>query len=98
MLGILFMILGVVVVIGFVAGDSSCNANSTLGGSATGPAPSGFCGHAGGFLAAGFVIVVTGAALLILGSMVIPTLRQRDARLEEARRSLPVTENPPQEP
>jgi hypothetical protein len=97
-LGVLFMILGVVVIIGFVAGDSSCNANSTLGASASGPAPNGFCAHANGFLAAGFVVLAAGAALLIFGSMVVPTLRQRDARLNEAKRSVPSAVDPTEEP
>jgi hypothetical protein len=96
--GVLFMILGVVIVIGFVAGDSSCNSNTSFGGTFSGPAPSGFCGHAHGFLAAGFIVLVAGAASLIFGSMVIPTLRQRDARMAEARRSMAANEDPPSEP
>jgi hypothetical protein len=81
LLGIGFMVLGVIVTIALVAGESGCNAATTNIGSDMGSVASGsFCGHSHGFLTISFMIVVLGAVLIGLGGMVLPTLRTRDAR------------------
>ena len=86
LLGIALLVVGVIATIAFVAGDSSCNAGSNLysvnGGSYDGlRIGSDFCQHEGGFLTITFMTMVLGAILIGMGSMVIPTLRSRDARL-----------------
>jgi hypothetical protein len=86
LVGIGLMVLGVAVTIGFVAGDSSCNAvtnQSVIFGAPVNVAPTGgsFCAHEGGFLGISFATVVLGAFLIAWGAMVIPTVRARDARL-----------------
>jgi hypothetical protein len=86
LVGIGLMVLGIAVTIGFVAGDSGCNAvtnQSVIFGGPVNVAPTSgsFCGHAGGFLGISFATVVLGAMLIALGAMVLPTLRARDARL-----------------
>ncbi len=78
------MVLGALATIGFVAGDTSCNAATTIS-PAGGSSAAGFCGHEQGFLTGSFVILVVGAVLVALGSMVLPTLRERDARLAAQR-------------
>jgi hypothetical protein len=90
LVGIGLMVLGIAVTIGFVAGDSGCNAvtnQSVIFGGATSVGSSGgsFCGHAGGFLAIGFTTLVIGAILIAFGAMILPTLRSRDARLARER-------------
>ncbi len=88
LLGLGLMIVGTIATIGFVATDSSCNSvtNPALvyGGQVAGsPSTSSFCGHRHGFLTISFLTLVAGAILLLIGTMVLPTLRSRDARLAE---------------
>ena len=86
-LGIGFMIIGLVATIALVASDSGCNAATNLSSPGGGPTSGSFCGHAHGFLTVSFLTLVAGAGLLAIGSMILPTLRQRDAR--RAGTSLP---------
>lgn len=99
LLGIAFMVLGVLATIGLVAGDSSCNAATNLSDAGGVPAP-GFCGHVAGFEAVSFSVLVLGALLVAFGSMVLPTLRERDARRaiapDHAGSPLPPDEPTPQ--
>ncbi|HEY1829525.1 MAG TPA: hypothetical protein VGG38_04685 [Acidimicrobiales bacterium] len=90
-LGVAFMILGLIITIGFVAGDTTCNAATNLS-NPVGAAGSSFCGHADGFEALGFIILVLGAGMLVFGSMILPTLRTRDARIAAATRAAEVVE------
>jgi hypothetical protein len=92
-LGVAFMILGLIITIGFVAGDTTCNAATNLS-NPVGAAGSSFCGHAEGFEALGFIILVVGACMLVFGSMILPTLRARDARLAEAARAAAAAAEP----
>ena len=92
LLGIAFMILGAIATIGFVAGDSSCNSGTMLNGSA--PLAAGFCGHAHGLLTASFLVLVLGAVLLTFGTMIIPTLRERDARRDAVNQAEPNSGDP----
>jgi hypothetical protein len=85
-LGVAFMILGLIITIGFVAGDTTCNAATNLSNPVGAPGSS-FCGHADGFEALGFIILVLGAGMLVFGSMILPTLRARDARVAETART-----------
>lgn len=99
LLGIGFMILGAVAIIGFVAGDSTCNAATNL--SSPGGVPStgtgSFCGHAEGLLGASFAVLVVGALLLTWGAMVMPTLRARDARRAAAAPPVAASTDEPSE-
>jgi hypothetical protein len=86
MLGIGLLVVGVIATVAFVAADSGCNAitNPTIlnGGQISGAPPSGsFCGHEHGFLTISFLTLVLGAVLIGTGSMILPTLRARDARM-----------------
>jgi len=88
LLGIGLMVLGTIATIGFVATDSGCNSATNpsvvYGGQITGsPSTSSFCGHRHGFLTISFLTLIAGAILLLIGTMVLPTLRSRDARLAE---------------
>ncbi len=74
-----FTVLGAIATIAFVASDSSCNSATNLS-SGVGVAQAGFCGHVQGFETGGFVILAAGAVLLALGSLILPVLRDRDAR------------------
>jgi hypothetical protein len=80
LLGIGLMVVGLIGTIALVASDSSCNSATNLQSLSTSMAASGFCAHADGLLTVGFLTLVVGAALLITGGMVLPTLRTRDAR------------------
>jgi hypothetical protein len=98
--GIGLFVVGIIATIAFVASDSGCNAitNPTVlnGGQITGtPATGSFCGHEHGFLTFSFLTLVLGAILIGIGSMVLPTLRTRDARLARERAAAPP---PPSEP
>jgi Sec-independent protein translocase protein TatA len=84
LLGIAFMVLGALATIGLVAGDTSCNA-ATNPYATGGVAPAGFCGHEQGFLGVSFFVLVAGAAMVVMGTMVLPTLRERDARAAAQR-------------
>ena len=60
------------------------NPSVVYGGQITGsPSTSSFCGHRHGFLTISFLTLIAGAILLLIGTMVLPTLRSRDARLAE---------------
>lgn len=74
------MILGTLAVIGFVAGDTTCNGATNLSSPSGVASTSSFCGHADGFLGVSFAVLVIGALMLAVGSMVLPVLRDRDAR------------------
>jgi hypothetical protein len=98
LLGIGLFVIGIIATIAFVAGDSGCNAitNPTVlnGGQISGtPTTGSFCAHEGGFLTISFLTLVLGAVLIGLGSMVLPTLRTRDARL--AREKADASSAPP---
>jgi len=93
LLGSALMALGALATIGLVAGDTSCNAATNP--SATGTvAPAGFCGHEGGFLGFSFFVLVVGAVMVVVGTMVLPTLRERDARVG-AREDAHTSTQPP---
>jgi hypothetical protein len=84
--GIGLFVVGIIATIAFVAGDSSCNAatnpNILNGGQVSGnPASGSFCGHAHGFLTISYLILIVGAILIGIGSMILPTLRARDVRM-----------------
>jgi hypothetical protein len=79
------MILGALATIGFVAGDSTCNGATNLSSPSGGPTTGSFCGHAHGLLTVSFIVLVIGALLVTVGSLVLPILRDRDARQAAAK-------------
>ena len=97
LLGVGFMILGVIATIGFVAGDSTCNAATMQNGTAV-LAPTGsYCSHSQGFLTASFLILVVGAVCVFLGGLVLPTLRERNARRDAALQTGSANQHDPEQ-
>jgi hypothetical protein len=90
LLGIGFMVIGLIATIALVASDSSCNAGTNLsGGGPIDMSGNAFCGHAHGFEAISFLLLVAGAGMLTIGGLILPTLRTRDARQAELEASQP---------
>ncbi|MGP0029364.1 MAG: hypothetical protein ACLPVF_02535 [Acidimicrobiales bacterium] len=94
LLGICLLVAGVIATVAFVATDSGCNAATNLNSPGGIPTRGAFCGHEGGFLGISFVTLVVGAVLIGLGGMVLPTLRDRDAR--RARQKAASSTPPPE--
>jgi hypothetical protein len=85
LLGLGLFVTGLIATIAFVTTDSGCNAATNLQMANSLPAGSSFCGHEHGFLTLSFLTFLAGAGLIILGGMVLPTLRSRDARIAAAK-------------
>jgi ABC-type enterobactin transport system permease subunit len=94
--GIIMFAIGVALTIILVATDSSCNAASnmsSLAGISGGSASCSTEPHR--FLDLSFVVMVVGAALIVVGGMFVPVLQQRDARRAAANSPAPVVPSSP---
>ena len=80
LVGIGLLVAGFIATVAFVASDSGCNAATNLSAPGGSPTNGSFCGHEHGFLTISFLTLIAGAVLIGIGSMVLPTLRTRDAR------------------
>ncbi len=100
LVGIGLLVVGFIATIGFVASDSGCNAATNLSVPGGAPTNGSFCGHEHGFLTISFLTLIAGAVLIGIGSMVLPTLRERDARIarQKAEAAARAAAEPPIEP
>jgi hypothetical protein len=78
--GTVFFVVGLVVTIILVVTDSSCNAASNLSNMAAGTTSTATCAEQHGGESLSFLVLVVGALMIVVGTMILPVLRDRNAR------------------
>jgi hypothetical protein len=94
--GAILFVAGLLATIVLVATDTRCNAASNLTTMAGDTGSSGSCGGGHTFLTASYFVLVIGALLIAVGGLILPVIRDRNAR--RAAAAVPPTAAPPPPP